>query len=109
MVKLSSKSLVPLLSDGELHSLALGEGDVGLVTLANDEHVVDPGGEGVAIGVLHVDDVEGSWVSLSGHDGSHSTSVPSSSHHAQVAGVELDGVLDLARGNVHLDRIINLK
>ena len=62
----------------------------------------------MTIGVLDVDDVERSWVSLSGHDGSHSASVSASSHHAQVAGVELDGILDLARGNVHLDRIINL-
>ena len=62
----------------------------------------------MAIGVLDVDDVERSRMSLSGHDGSHSASVSASSHHAQVAGVELDGVLDLTRGDVHLDRIINL-
>ena len=62
----------------------------------------------MAIGVLDVDDVERSRVSLPGHDGSHSASVSASSHHAQVAGVEGNGVLDLARGDVHLDGIINL-
>ena len=59
-------------------------------------------------GILDVDNVERSWMSLPGHDGSHSTSVSASSHHAEVAGVEGDGVLDLTRGNVHLDGIINL-
>ena len=68
-----------------------------------DEDVVDPGGEGVPTGILDVDDVERSRMSLPGHDGSHSTSVSSASHHAQVAGVELDRILDLTRGNVHLD------
>ena len=62
----------------------------------------------MAIGVLDVDDVERPGMSLPGHDGSHSTSVSTSSHHAQVAGVEGNGVLDLTRGNVHLDGIINL-
>ena len=74
----------------------------------DDEDVVDPGGEGVAIGVLDVDDVERPGMSLPGHDGSHSTSISTSSHHAQVGGVEGNGVLDLTRGNVHLNGIINL-
>ena len=105
---LSAKSLVSLLGDGELDSLALGKGDVRLVALADDEHVVDPSGEGVAVGVLNVDDVERSRVSLSRHDGSHSASVPPSSHHAQVAGIKLDSVLDLAGGDVYLDRVVDL-
>ena len=104
----SAKSLVSLLSDGELHTLALGQRDVGLVSLANDEDVADPGGEGVAAGVLDVDDVEGAGVSLPGHDGSHTASVSPASHHAQVAGVEGDRVLDLPRGDVHLHGVINL-
>ena len=105
---LSAKSLVSLLGDGELYSLALGQRDVRLVALADDEHVVDPSGEGVAVGVLDVDDVERSRVSLPGHDGSHSASVPPSSYHAQVAGIKLDSVLDLAGGDVYLDRVVHL-
>merc|ERR1711899_371689 len=91
-----------------LYSLALGQRDVRLVALADDEHVVDPSGESVAVGVLDVDDVERSRVSLSRHDGSHSASVPPSSHHAQVAGIKLDSVLDLAGGDVYLDRVVHL-
>ena len=42
-----SDPLFTLLGDGETDSLALGEGDVRLVGLANDEHVAQTGGEGV--------------------------------------------------------------
>ena len=62
----------------------------------------------MATGVLDVDDVERAWMSLPGHDGSHPPGVSASSHHAQVAGVEGDGVLDLTRGDVHLHGVINL-
>ena len=62
----------------------------------------------MTVGVLHVHDVEGSRVSLSGHDGSNSSGVPASSDHAEVAGIELDGVLDLAGGDIDLDRVVNL-
>jgi len=103
----SAESLVSLLSDGELDSLGLGEGDVRLVALADDEDVSNPGGEGVTVGVLDVDDVEGSGMSLTGHDGSHPAGVTSSGDHAQVARVELDRVLDLAGGDVHLDAVVH--
>jgi len=103
----SAKSLVSLLSDGELDTLSLGKGDVRLVALADDEDISNPGSEDVAVGVLDVDNVEGAGMSLTGHDGSHPTGVTSSSDHAQVAGVELDGVLDLAGGDVHLDAVVH--
>jgi len=104
----SAESLVSLLSNGELDTLGLGKGDVRLVALANDEDISNPGGEGVTVGVLDVDNVEGSGMSLTGHDGSHPTGVTSSGDHAQVARVELDGVLDLAGGDVHLDAVVHL-
>jgi len=104
----SAKSLVSLLSDGELDTLSLGKGDVRLVALADDEDISNPGSEGVAVGVLDVDNVEGAGMSLTGHDGSHPTGVTSSSYHAQVTGIELDGVLDLAGGDVHLDTVVHL-
>ena len=62
----------------------------------------------MAIGVLDVDNVKGAGVSLTGHDGPHSASVTSSGDHAKVARVELDSVLDLAGGDVHLNAVIHL-
>ena len=76
--------------------------------LTDDEDVANSGGEGVAVGVLDVDNVEGAGVPLSGHDGSNSAGVTSSGDHAKVARVKLDGVLDLASGDVHLDAVIDL-
>merc|ERR1719515_239199 len=97
MIKLeslrSAESLVSLLSNGELDSLGLGKGNVGLVTLADDEDISNPGSEGVTVGVLDVDNVEGSGMPLTGHDGAHPAGATSSGDHTQVAGVELDGVL----------------
>ena len=41
------------------------------------------------------------------HDGSNPTGVTSSSDHAKIAGVELNSVLDLAGGDVHLDAVVH--
>ena len=73
----------------------------------DDEDISNPGSEGVAAGVLDVDNVEGAGMSLTGHDGSHPTGVTSSSDHAKIAGVELNSVLDLAGGDVHLDAVVH--
>merc|ERR1719379_1825197 len=43
-----------------------------------------------------------------GHDGSNSASVSSSGDHAKVSGVELDGIEDLAGGDVDLDGVVYL-
>ena len=61
----------------------------------------------MTVGVLDVDNVEGSGMPLTGHDGAHPAGVTSSGDHTQVAGVELDGVLDLAGGDVHLDAVVH--
>jgi len=42
------------------------------------------------------------------HDGSDTASVTATSHHAEVAGVELDNVLHLAGGDIQLDGIVHL-
>jgi len=104
---LAPKPLVSLLSDGELDTLALRQGDVWLVALADDEDISQPSGEHVTVAVLDVDNVEGSLMPLPGHNGSNTSSISSCSKHAEVAGVEPDGVLDLAGGDVHLDTVVN--
>jgi len=61
---LAPKPFVSLLSDGELDTLALGQGDIWLVALADDEDISQPGGEHVTVAVLDVDNVEGSLMPL---------------------------------------------
>lgn len=96
---LASKSVstaaVALLGDGELDTLALGKGDPGLL-LADDEDVALTGGELVVNGVLDVDDVEATIVTLTVGDDTNTTHVTTTSGHGDHTSVEADEVLDLA-------------
>lgn len=102
-----STAAVTLLSDGELDTLALGQGDPGLL-LANDEDVALTGGKGVVNGVLDVDNVEATVVTLTVGDDTNTAHVTTTSDHGDVASVELDEVGDLAGGEVNLDGVVDL-
>jgi len=97
-----------LLEDGEPDSLTLGEGNKRLVTLSDDEHVLDSGGEGVAGGVLDVDNVVTTLVLLSVEDDANSAGVVTSGNHGDVAVVEADEVLHLSGLDVEKDRVVDL-
>jgi len=92
---------------GRQHTQNHGDLNNTIAYLADDEDISQPGGEHVAIAVLDMDNVERSLVSLPGHDGSNSTTISTSSDHAEVASVEPDGVLDLPSGDVHLYTVVN--
>ena len=98
---------ISLLGNGELDTLALGQGDPGLLG-ADDEDVGLTGGEGVVNGVLDVDDVETTIVSLTVSDDTDTTHVTTTGDHGDGAGVELDEVVDLASGEVDLDGVVDL-
>lgn len=100
-------SAVTLLSNGELDTLALGQGDPGLL-LANDENVALTGSEAVVNGILDVDDVEATIVTLTVGDDTNTTHVTTTSDHGNVASVELDEVGNLASGEVNLDSVVDL-
>ena len=102
-----SATAVTLLSNGELDTLALGQGDPGLV-LANDENVALTGSEAVVNGVLDVDDVEATIVTLTVGDDTNTTHVTTTGNHGNGASVELDEVGDLAGGQVNLDGVVDL-
>jgi len=108
---LLSKSIgtaaVTLLSNGELDTLALGEGDPGLL-LSNDENVGLTGSEGVINSVLDVDDVETTIVALTVGDDANTTHVTTTGDHADHTSVETDEVDDLASGDVNLDGVVDL-
>ena len=58
---------------------------------------------------LDVDNVEGALVTLPVHDDTDTTSVSATSHHADVAGLELDRVHNLVGGDVNTDGVVHLK
>lgn len=92
-----STTAVTLLSNAELDTLALGQGDPGLLS-TDDEDVGLTGGEGVVNGVLEVDDVETTIVTLTVGDNTDTAHVTTTGNHGQVADLELDKVVDLASG-----------
>ena len=98
---------VTLLSNAELDTPALGKRDPGLV-LANHEDVALTSSEGVVKSILDVDDVEATVVALTVGDDTNTTHVATTSGHGNGAGVELDEVGDLARGEVDLDGVVDL-
>ena len=97
-----------LLDDGELDSVALRQGDHGLVSLADDEHVGKTGGELVTSSISHVHDIEGTEVAITADNRTHATSVVALGDVAQVTSLELDVTDDLASLEVHLHGVVDL-
>jgi hypothetical protein len=102
-----STAAVTLLGNGKLDTLALGEGDPGLV-LTNDENVGFTGSEGVVNGILDVDNVETTVVALTVGDDTDTTHVTTTGDHGDDTSVELDEVGDLAGSKVDLDSVVDL-
>ena len=115
--------LVALLGDRKLDTLALGERHLGLGTLTNDENVGKtervsifthsmaadlPGSEGSVEDVSDVDNVESTRVPILVNDHTGSTHVTTTSDHANVSNLELDGVDNLVLGEVELDGVVDL-
>lgn len=106
--RLGGHSLVTLLGNTELDTLALWQRDVSLGALADGEDVGQTGGEHVTVGIFHVHNLEGSWMFLAVHDGSDATQITSSGDHHQVAGFEANVIGDLSGGDVDLDDVVDL-
>ena len=104
----SSTATVTLLSDGQSDTLALGEGDPGLVTLTNDENVGETGGELAVDDILDVDDIETSDVTLTVGDDADTASVTTSGDHGDVTDLELDELVELASLQIELDGVVDL-
>lgn len=99
---------IPLLGNGELDTLALGQGHPWLVALADNEDVGDTGGESPVEGVLDVNDIESTDVLLPVHNRTRTAHVTSTSDHDDVASVKLDKVDDLVLLEVELDSVVDL-
>ena len=97
-----------LLDDAELHAVALRQRHHGVVALADDEHVAQTSSEFVASGIAHVHDIEGSEVSVTVDDHSHTTDVVSLRDEAEVAHLELHVADHLVGLQVHLHGVVHL-
>jgi len=97
-----------LFKDGFLDTFSSGKLDPGFLALADDDDVAESGGEGVALGVLDVDDIERTGVLLDVLDDTDSADVVSVLDEANVARFEMGESLDLSGSNVVLEGITNL-
>jgi len=99
---------VTILQVGLADTLALGEGNPRLVLLADNHNVFETGGEGVAVGILDVDDLERTGVTLTVHQSTDAANIVTLGGHDEVAVLELQPVQDFAGGDVHADGVIGL-
>jgi len=103
----NSTTTISLLSDGQLDTLALGQTDPWLF-LTNDEDVAFPCSEGVVNGVLDVNDVETTIMSLTVSDDTNTTHVTTTSNHGDHTSIESNEVRDLSSRKIDLDGIVDL-
>jgi len=61
----------------------------------------------VTVGVLDVDNVEGTGMLLLGHDDSNSAGVTTTSDHAQVSNIKGDDILDFTSSQIQLDSVVD--
>jgi len=101
----SGDSGVSFFSDRLPDTFFSWEADKGFVTFSEQKDVGGSGGKNVSGGVFDIHDIEGTGVSFSGLNGSHSTDVLTADNLAHVTGVEFDPVGDFAGGKVEFDGV----
>lgn len=101
-----AKTLITLLSNGKLNTLALGEADPSLGGLTNDGDVGETGGEGVLTAVLQVDNVETTMVTLTVNNGTDTADAVSTSDDGDVTSLKLDEGLNLVSLQVKTDGVV---
>ena len=97
-----------LLDDGELDSVASGQGHHGLRSLTDHEHVGETSSELVSGSVSDTHDIEGAEVTITADDHAHTAGVVSLGDEAQVSSLELQVTHDLVRLQVHLHGVVHL-
>ena len=97
-----------LVNEGEADTLALGQGNKGVLAGTHAEDVVQAGGEGVAPGVLDVGDLVGTGVVFDVLEDSNTADVVSADDEDGGAVLELDEAIDFSGLKVELDGVVDL-
>lgn len=106
LLSLGPPSLVSLLGNGKLDTLAFWQRNPGLGALTNDENVGDTSGKRPVEHILDVDNIEASDMSLTVGDGADTSHVATTSDDDHVSSIKLDESGDLALLQVVLDGIV---
>jgi len=104
---LSSKSVVTLLDDAQLDTLALWKSDLRGSSLTNGEDVGETSCENVSTAITNVNDVERSRVALTVNERSDSTNVGTLGDHNEVTNCKRNVSNLLSGGQVNLDGIMD--
>jgi len=100
--------VVSLLNKGLSDTLKLWKSNDGLLVLSDDENVGETSGEGVASGILDVDDLVGTWMVLNVHEGTNTTDIVSTLDEDGASVLALDDSVDFAGLEVQLDGVVLL-
>ena len=83
-------------------TIVLWKGDKWLLALTDDENVAETGGEGVAIGVLDLDNLVGTWMVLNVHEDTDTTNIVTTLDEDLSAILEFDNSINFASLEVEL-------
>jgi hypothetical protein len=104
---LITNSSLSLFDEAELDTFTLGNGDSRGLTVTNDENVLQPGGENIALHISDVGNIEGTLMLLDRLKNTNTTNIVSSNEHNRGTVGELDNRLDITSGEINLDRIVD--
>ena len=104
----SSLGFTAFLKDGLLDTTSLGEGDLWLRASTDHEDISQPRREGVTLGVLDRNDVEGTVVLFNVHQLSDTSTVMTLGDHDHRTESELVNLRGLSCGDVDLDGVVDL-
>lgn len=96
------------MDEGKSDTISLWNGNSVGLTITNDDNVTESGGEVVSLGVLDMDDIEGTLMLLDGGDDTNSTNVVSTGKDNGGTNLELDNTGDGLALEVELDGVVDL-
>jgi len=101
-----SSLLISLFNKSKSNTFTLWKRDGVGLTVTDDEDVTDSGGELVSSDIFDVSDIESTWMSLDGGEGTDSTDIVSTGKDDGGVVSELDNLLNGSGGEVDLDGIV---
>ena len=94
-IDIFAESGISLLDKGKSDTLSLWNRDGWVLSITDNEDVLESGGEGSSVGVLDMSDLERTWMLLEGLEVSNSANIVSANEHNGGSWLELDDTADV--------------
>ena len=82
------------MDEGKSDTISLWNGNSVGLSITNDDNVTESGGEVVSLGVLDMDDIEGTLMLFDGRNNTNSTDVVSSNEYGCGTNLEFNNTVD---------------